>query len=171
MRIGHGIFWQRRRIKRFRFLMILLLILAIIGWLVLHLLAVWIEGPARPHSEMKEQAEIAIDEVGGAGVLEKEAKAILSSFRARPNEWWRDVDDGGSDNPVIVKLSTLLSPRGGHPWVVADKKGLAAHVVIRFGSHARYAYIWIFDSGDSPLGKIEGVEHLSGTVYLAEKNE
>ncbi len=174
MRIGRGIFWQRLRMKRIRFLImlaIILLILAIVGWVVLHLLAVCIEGPARPHTEMKEQAEIAMKEAGGADVLEKEAKAILNNFRARPNEEWADVENGGRNYPATVKLYTQLSPYGLGPWAVADKKGLPAHVVIRFGSHAHYAYIWIFDPADMSLGKIEGVEHLSGTVYLAEKNE
>ena len=70
-----------------------------------------------------------------------------------------------------MKLYSLLGPDGNSLWVVADKKGLPAHVVIRFGSHAHYAYVWMFDPADMPFGKIEEVEHLSGTVYLAEKNE
>ncbi len=148
-----------------------LLILAIVGWLVLHLLTVYIEGPARSHAELKEQAEIAMKETGGADVLGKEAKAILSNFRARPNEGWLDVENGGRNYPATMKLCTLLSPYGHDSWVVADEKALPAHVVIRFGSHAHYAYIWMFDPADMPLGEIEGVEHLGGTVYLAEKNE
>ena len=147
------------------------LILAIFGWLVLHLLVVCIEGCPRTHAEMKEQAEIAMKETGGADVLEKEAKAILSKCRARPNEGWVEVSNNGRNYPAIVKLDSLLSPHGPDLWVVADQKGLPAHVVIRFGSHAHYAYIWMFDPADMPLGKIEEVEHLSGTVYLAEKNE
>jgi hypothetical protein len=119
---------------------------------------------------MKEQAEIAMKETGGADVLEKEAKAILSSFRTRPNEWG-DVSNDERNYPAIMKLYSLLGPDGNSLWVVADKKGLPAHVVIRFGSHAHYAYIWMFDPADMPLGKIERVERLSGTVYLAEKNE
>jgi hypothetical protein len=43
--------------------------------------------------------------------------------------------------------------------------------VIRFGSHAHYEYVWIFDPAHVPLGKIEGVEHLGGAVYLSEKNQ
>ena len=66
------------------------LILAIVGWLVLHLLVVRFEARPRSHAELKEQAEIAMKETGGAGVLEKEAKAILSKFRARP----RRLKDG-----------------------------------------------------------------------------
>jgi hypothetical protein len=120
---------------------------------------------------MKEQAEIAMKEAGGADLLEKEAKAILSNFRARPNDGRADVEKGGRNYPATVKLYTLLSPRGHGPWVVADGKSLPAHIVIRFGSHAHYAYIWMFDPADMPLGKIEGVEHLGGTVYLAEENE
>jgi hypothetical protein len=152
-------------------LVLILLILAIVGWLVLQLLVVCIEGHARPHAEMKEQAEIAMKETGGADVLEKEAKAILSNFRARPNEGWADVENGGRNYPATVKLYTLLSPYGHGPWVVADEKSLPAHVVIRFGSHAHYAYIWIFDPADMPLGEIDGVEHLSGTVYISQENE
>ena len=181
MRIDQGIFGQCLRMKRVRLLMILaliLLILAIVGWFVLHLLVVCIEGRPRTHAEMKEQAEIAMKETGGADVVEKEAKAILSNFRARPRsiEGWDndgdvDVENGGRNYPAIVKLDSLLSPHGPDLWVVADKKGLPAHVVIRFGSHAHYAYIWMFDPAGMPLGEIEGVEHLGGTVYLAEKNE
>ena len=154
-----------------------LLILAIVGWLVLHLLVVVrFEGRPRTHAELKEQAEIAMKEMGGTDFLEKEAKAILSSFRARPrsiegwgNRGFVDVPNDERNYPAIVKLYFLLP--GGASWVVADEKGLPAHVVIRFGSHAHYAYIWMFDPADMPLGKIEDLEHLSGTVYLAEKNE
>ena len=148
------------------------LILAIVGWRVLHLLVVvYIDGRPRSHAELKEQAEIAMKETGGADVLQKEAKVILRKFRARPNEGWVEVSNNGRDYPAIVKLDSLLSPHGPDLWVVADKKGLPAHVVIRFGSHAHYAYIWMFDPADLPVGTIEEVEHLSGTVYLAEKND
>lgn len=150
-------------------ILLILPILAIVGWLVLHQLAIYIQGPARSHAEMKEQAEMAMKEAGGADVLGKEAKAILNNLRA-PNRYV-DVANGGKDYPVTVKLHALLSPYGHTPWVVAGKEGLPAHVVIRFGSHAHYAYIWLFDPADIPLGKIEGVEHLGGAVYLSEKNE
>lgn len=151
--------------------MVIALILAIIGWLVVQLLVVYIQGRARSHAEMKVEAELAIKATGGADVLGKEAKAILSNFRARPNDGFADVKDSKRNYPATMKLYTLLSPNGHYPWVVADEKTLPAHVVIRFGSHARYAYIWMFDPADMPLGKIKGVEHLSGTVYLAERNE
>ena len=128
-----------------------------------------IQGRPQTHAELKEQAEIALKEAGGADVLEKEAKAILSSFRTRPNGWV-DVENPERNYPTIMKLHSLLSP-DDFPWVVADKNGLPAHVVIRFGSHAHYAYVWIFDPADMPLGETKGVEHLSGTVYLSEKNE
>jgi hypothetical protein len=160
-----------KRIRLFMILSPILLILVIVVWLVLHLLTLCIEGRAQTHAEMRDQAEIAIKKTGGADVLEKEAKTVLDNFRARPNERWVDVKNGGSNCPAILKLYTLLSPYGHAPWVVEDKKGLPAHVVIRFGSHTHYAYIWIFDPADMPLEKTEGVEHLSGTVYLAEKNE
>src|ERR1017187_10495982 len=117
------------------------LILAIVGWLVLHLLVVCIEGRPRSHAELKEQAEIAMKETGGIDVLEKEAKAILSKFRARPDERWVDCSNDERNYPAIVKLYSLLGPNGNSLWVVADEKGLPAHVVIRFGSHAHYAYI------------------------------
>jgi len=153
-------------------LALILLILAIVGWLVLHLLVIYyIEGPARPHAELREEAEIAMKEAGGADVLGKEAKAILSNYRARPNEGWAGIVNGGRNYSAVLKLSSLLCPCKHDLWVVADEKGLPAHVVIRFGSHAHYAYVWMFDPADMPLGKIEGVEHLGGTVYLAEKNE
>ena len=179
MRIGQGIFLQRLGMKWTYLLMILvrillvLLILAIVGWLVLHLLVVFYsDGPARSHAEMKEQAEIAIKKVGGAAVLEKEAKAILSKYRARPGELWTDGGNDVRNYPVIMKLSTLLPPPYKYDfWVVEDEESLPAHVVIRFGSHAHYEYIWVFDPADMPLGKIEGVEHLGGTVYLSERSQ
>ena len=109
-------------------------------------------------------------EVGDAGVLGKEAKAILSNDRSAEEEY-RLVTDT-RNYPATVKLwSHLWAPAGPDAWVAKAQKGLPAHVVLRFGSHAHYAYVWMFDPADMPLGKIEGVEHLSGTVYLAEKNE
>ncbi len=72
---------------------------------------------------------------------------------------------------MITKLHSLLSPDGHYPWVVTDQKSLPAHVVIRFGSHAHYAYVWIFDAAHVPLEKIEGVEHLSGAVSYSETNQ
>jgi hypothetical protein len=157
-------------------LAMILLILAIVGWLVLHLLVAFYIEPAQSHAELKEQAEIALKETGGADVLAKEAKAILSNVRATPDKgWWKGClsDDSNDERnyPAVMKLYTLLSPYGSAPWAIADKEALPAHVVIRFGSHAHYAYIWVFDPADMPLGKMEEVEHLSGTVYLSEKNE
>ncbi len=105
-------------------------------------------------------------DAGGAGAFEKEVTFILSNFKAR-SDWQTNC-------PAITKLHSLLSPDGHYPWVVTDQNylpKLPAHVVIRFGSHAHYAYLWIFDPAHVPLEKIEGVEHLGGTVYLSTRNQ
>jgi hypothetical protein len=114
------------------------------------------------HSGLKQQAEAAIRDAGGTDALEKEAKFILSSFKVGSD--WK------TNCPAITKLDSLLNPqRGTDSWVRRDQEYLP-HVVIRFGSHAHYEYVWIFDPTNAPRGEFEGVEHLGGAVYLSEKN-
>lgn len=178
MRIYRGIFWQRLAMRRGRlfipiiFAVILpLIILGTVGWLFLHLYLVSNVGRARSYAEMKEQAELAMKEAGGADVLDKEAKSFVSIFRAAPNLNWADIENCDGKYRAIIKLFNLLSPYGHSPWFVADQKGLPAHVVIRFGSHFHYEYLWIFDPADMPLGQVERAEQLSRTVYLGKTNE
>jgi hypothetical protein len=144
-----------------------------VAWITLQLLAGCSEKGSRASSDMRQQAETAIRDVGGTDALGKEAKFILSNFQAG-SDWQTNC-------PAITKLHSLLSPDGHYPWVVKDYEylpNLPAHVVIRFGSHANYEYVWIFDPAhvpfdpaDVPPGKSEGVEHLGGAVYLSEKNQ
>ena len=127
---------------------------------------------SQSNGDLKQQAETAIRDAGGTDALEKEAKFIVSNFRVESD--WKTTSNSGSHCPAITKLHFLLSPDGHYPWVVADQanqKNLPAHVVVRFGSHAYYEYVWIFDPAHVPLEKIKGVEHLGGAVYLSEKNQ
>jgi hypothetical protein len=117
------------------------------------------------HSDLKQKAEAAIRDAGGADALEKEAKFVLSNFQAGA--------DWETNCTAITKLDSLLTPDKRDSWLRADQemlRALPAHVVVRFGSHAHYAYVWIFDPAHVPLGKIEEVEHLDGAVYLSEQN-
>ena len=113
------------------------------------------------HSDLKQQAEAAIRDAGGPDALENEAKFVLSNFQ--------EGSDWETNCPAVTKLDSLLTPDKRDSWLRADQemlRALPAHVVVRFGSHAHYAYVWIFDPARVPLGKIEGVEHLGGAVYL-----
>ena len=118
------------------------------------------------HSDLKQQAEAAIRDAGGVDALEKEAKSVLTTFQVG--------SDWATNCPAITKLDSLLNPQHGpDSWVMRDQEylpNLPAHVVIRFGSHAHYEYVWNFDPAHVPLGKIEGAAHLGGAVYLSEKN-
>lgn len=136
---------------------------AIVGLIAFQFLVGCSESRLPSHSDMRQQAETAIRDAGGTDALEKEAKSILSDYQLGSD--WK------TNCPTISKLQSQLSPYGHYPWVVTDKKSLPAHVVIRFGSHAYYEYVWIFDPAHVPLGKIEGVEHLGGAVYLSESNQ
>jgi hypothetical protein len=143
-------------------------IMAMAASITLQLLVGCSEDHSRSNGDMKQQAEAAIRDAGGGNVLEKEAKFILSNFKAG-SDW--NISNSGTNCPAITKLDSLLSPYKADSWVVVDQKNLPAHVVIRFGSHAHYAYVWIFDPEHVPLGKMEGVEHLGGAVYLSQKNQ
>jgi hypothetical protein len=141
--------------------------LPIFAWITLQFLVGCSENRSRSPDDMKQQAETAIKDMGGTDALEKEAKVILSNFQVGSD--WK------TNCPAITKLDFLLNPqRGTDSWVRRDQEylpNLPAHVVIRFGSHAHYAYVWIFDPAHVPLGKIAGVEHLGGAVYFSEKNQ
>ncbi len=137
--------------------------LAMVAWIAFQFLVGCSEDRSRSNGDMKQQAETAIRDAGGADAFEKEATFVLSNVRVG-SDWQTNC-------PAITKLHSLLSPDGHYPWVVADQKNLPAHVVIRFGSHAHYAYVWLFDPAHVPLENIEGVEHLSGAVYLSERNQ
>ena len=127
--------------------------------------------PSRSFEEMENEAVLAVRRVGGTTVLEEEAKAVLRAFRSTPNHSWEGVSKQGRACPAIVDLNAALSPDGIFPWVEPARGGLPDHVVIRWGSHARYAYIWIFDDLQSSLGQVHTVRHLEGTLYLSERNE
>lgn len=143
--------------------------LLIFAWIALQFLVGCSENRSRSPDDMKQQAETAIKDSGGTDALGKEAKVILSRFQVGSD--WDTTSSRGSSCPLISKLHSLLSPDGHFPWVVTDQGNLPAHIVIRFGSHARYAYVWIFDPAHVPLGNIAGVEHLGDVVYLSEKNQ
>lgn len=155
--------------KWIRFPILRTAILAMAAWIASQFLLGCIEVRSQSHRDMKQQAEKAIEDAGGADALAKEAKVILGNFRVGSD--WKTISNNGANCPTIMKLQSLLAPDEGYPWVVEARKNLPAHVVIRFGSHRHYEYVWIFDPAQVPPGKIEGVEHLGGAVYLSEKNE
>ena len=139
-------------------------ILAVVVSMGLFLVGCSDGGRPLSHSDLRQQAETAIREAG-VDALEKEAKFVLSDYQVG-SDWQTNC-------PAITKLQSLLSPNGHFPWVVTDHDhlpSLPAHVVVRFGSHAHYAYVWIFDPAHVPLEKTGGVEHLGGAVYLSETN-
>ena len=137
-------------------------ILAMVALIASQFLVGCSEDRSRPNDDMTQQAETAIRDAGGVDALAKEVKFVLSNFQVG--------SDWETNCPAITKLDSLLNPHDTDSWVVADQNNLPAHVVIRFGSHAYYEYVWIFDPAHVPLEKIEGVEHLGGAVYLSEKN-
>lgn len=140
---------------------------AMVAWITLQFLMGCSENRSRSDGDMKQQAETAIRDAGGTDALGKEAKVVLSNFQVG-SDWKTNCS-------AITKLDSLLNPqRGTDSWIMRDQEylpNLPAHVVIRFGSHARYEYVWVFDPAHVPLGKIEGAEHLGGAVYLSEKNQ
>jgi hypothetical protein len=152
--------------KRIRLPIMHAVVLAMVAWITLQFLVGCSENRSRSNGDMKQQAETAIRDAGGVGALEQEAKISLSNFQLGSD--WK------TNCPAITKLDSLLNPqRGTDSWVRRDQEylpNLPAHVVIRFGSHAHYEYVWIFDPAHVPLGKIDGGEHLGGAVYLSEKN-
>lgn len=180
--------------KLVRILVIFAIVLPTIGWIGWRLFFICLEGWPRSHTCMKELAEIAIIKAGGAAVLEKEAKVVLANCRPENEEEWVMCFLRGDEtnHPAIMKLHSLLSPDGHIPWLrphdvfeegrfflndgtiamaVTNRCELPPHVVIRFGSHSHYEYIWIFDPAHVPLEKIGGVENLTGAVYLSQLNK
>ncbi len=153
--------------KRVYHSIIHVVVLATVAWITLQFLVGCSENRSQSPVDMKQQAEMAIKDAGGTDALGKEAKFILSNFQMGSD--WK------TNCPAITKLDSLLNPqRGPDSWVMRDQEylpHLPAHVVIRFGSHAHYEYVWIFDPSNVPLAKIAGVEHLGGAVYLSEKNQ
>ena len=141
--------------------------LAMVAWIVLQFLAGCSDNRSQSNGDMKQQAKTAISDAGGEAALENEAKSVLSKFQVG-SEWEANC-------PAITKLDFMLNPQNGpDSWVVKEDEhhsNLPAHVVIRFGSHAHYAYVWIFDPAHVPLGMIEGDEHLGGAVFLSEENQ
>ena len=125
------------------------------------------------YNTLKAQADSAISQVGGAEVLEKEVKYLLGHFGAARGNW-RGVDADEEKNcPAIAKLRLLLTTSYGRSdfWTSGGNLSgdVPAHVEVRLGTHAYYLYLWIFDGEHLPSRQIEGLEHLNGTVYLANK--
>jgi len=155
--------------KRIRLPIMHAVVLAMVAWMAFQFLVGCSEERTPSYAAMKQQAKAAIRDAGGGDALEIEAKFILSNFQV--GSYWINTSDSGTNWPAITKLTFLLSPSKADSWVVKDQKNLPAHVVVRFGSHAKYAYVWIFDPAHVPLAKIKGAEHLSGAVYLSERNQ
>jgi len=153
--------------KRFSHSVIDSVTIAIVAWILLQFLVGCSEKGSRKSNDMRRQAETAIRDAGGTDALGKESKFILSNFQVGSD--WK------TSCPAISKLDSLLNPQHGPDfWVMRDQEylpNLPAHVVIRFGSHAHYEYVWIFDPASVPLGKIEGAVHLGGAVYLSKTNQ
>lgn len=153
------------------------IIVFIISLLFFTLIILWgmirnIEGYPQAYDEMKKQAETAIKKAGGFNILEHEAKVYLTRMRSDVDAEYKNIISEGRDYPAITKLHDLLSARSPGLWGVINQKKIPDHVVIRFGSHARYAYVWIFDSAHMPeVTQSERVEHLGGSVFISERNE
>lgn len=158
---------HRRENRRIHVPILQMVILAMVAWLTSQFLVGCSEGRSRSNVDMMQRVEAAIRGAGGADALGNEAKSILSNFQVGSD--WK------ASCPAVAKLDSLLNPqRGTDSWIMRDQEylpNLPAHVVIRFGSHAHYEYVWIFDPAHVPLGKFEGVEHLGGAVYLSKKNQ
>jgi hypothetical protein len=140
-------------------------ILALVAGIASQFLAGCYKERSRSKDDMRQQAETAIRDAGGADALAKEAKFVLNNSQVG--------SDWETNCPAITKLDSLLNPPVTDSWLRADQemlRDLPAHVVVRFGSHAYYEYVWIFDPAHVPLEKIEGVEHLNGAMYLSERN-
>jgi len=150
-------------------------ILAMGAWFTLQFLmgcSKDMEAPPRSYADMKQQAVTAISDVGGVEILGQEATSILTNSQVGSTSMITTLNSG-TNCPAITKLDSLLNPNGIDSWVVMNQeklRALPAHVVVRFGSHAYYQYVWIFDPAHVPLEKIERVEHLGGAVYLSEDN-
>ncbi len=144
-------------------------VLAMVAWIPLQFLVGCTDVRSQSQDNMKQQAEIAISDAGGADILGREAKVILSNYQ--PGLDWMTLSDEGANAPAIMRVQSLLAPLERNPWVVKARGDIPAHVVIRFGSHRHYEYVWIFDPAHVPTGKIERVEHLNGAVYLSKVNK
>lgn len=158
-------------VKWIRFSVLLVVILGVFFRFAVQILAGCIQNRLPTYGAMKEQAEKAIKDVGGVGPLENETKVLLGRFHVEAD--WNTISNKNADCPTITKLKLLLSPypHGGHSWIVKARGKLPAHVVIRFGSHRRYAYIWVFDPEHVPQARREGMEHIAGAVYFSVINE
>lgn len=110
---------------------------ATVGFIAFQFLVGCSESRLPSNSDMKQQAQTAIGDARVTDALEKEAKFVLSNFQLG-SDWKPNC-------PAITKLDSLLNPqRGTDSWVMRDQEylpNLPAHVVIRFDSHAYYAYV------------------------------
>ncbi len=130
-------------------------------------------GRARSYEELQAQAETAVKLAGGVELLGKEARTVLSQFGARQDHYsWPSGPTDETESQSIMKLQSDLAPLGHKPWIVPRTQKIPAHVTVRFGTHSRYAYVWIFDPDDPPVRNVEGIiKHVGGGVYLSKTNE
>lgn len=122
------------------------------------------------HMPMKSKVSNAIHEAGGIGALKNEVDALLRIYAANPDAGDPLVSNVNTTFPTIRKLTTLLSPNGHDPWIAPAHDAIPAHVVIRFGSHRRYEYVWLFDSSNVLPNELMGAECLADAVYLSTQN-
>ena len=150
----------------------------VLGFFALSFL-LWHNARRHPsYQDMKAQAVSAIVQVGGVDILEKEAKYLVDYSGAARNTFCGIPDDAEKTCPLIEKLSRLLEPPYLQPpygtsgfWMSRGNldKGIPDHVEVGFGTHSYRFYVWIFDGEHKPTRQIEGLEHLTSTVYLANE--
>lgn len=123
------------------------------------------------YDSMKERAILAIGEIG-IDTVEVGARKILRGNREEEIRLlWDSVDfeSSESSSSAIMKLNFMLSPPcGGHIWLSERKRFLPDFLVIRFGSHNKYCYLWVFDAQDLPSRELTVAEKLFDAVYITE---
>ncbi len=89
-----------------RVVIVTMLLLSMGTWLSLRCREACSEVRLRAQGEMKQQAEMAMKEAGGSGVLEEEAKVLLRDIRVISD--WKTPAFVTNNCPAVVKVGSVL---------------------------------------------------------------
>lgn len=121
----------------------------------------------RELADMKQAAIKAISDCDLIAIT-NEATVILRNVR-QCNGVVRDSD---VHYESIRQLQKTLDPIYlGNTWISKGTRDLPMHIVVRFGNHHLYAYIWLFGSNHEPFIMRDGVEIIEHGVYFSSVNE
>jgi hypothetical protein len=145
-------------------------LLLVFGFVLLSVSAkVYVFWSAKPFRLRHLQADKVIIKAGGCNVLTEEVGIFITHAKAN-NETWVSEDKLAKNFPVMYAVQKKL-PTWPSSWEIRPPTTeIPERVVIRFGNHFSYAWLFVLAPGETLAELPDGVVRIRETVYLSPQN-